>query len=359
MKIAVIPWGNEGLKNKIFDISDVKSNRDNIMMPQYLLKKEMERRGVEFNTIDFYDDLQEVDFFIFYYFDKQVLLQLLKKGYINKLIYFNGEPEVVEKRNGREGVQNTLNYFKYVMTWNDSLIDGKRIHKRIIPYYFEDRRVENKLKFSEKKLLVNISGAKTSNHPLEMYSERLKVIEYFEKKHQDEFEFYGQGWKEGDYKNYGGAIANKAVVYSRFKFALALENMKGVKGYITEKIFDCFTAGIVPIYQGASNVQEFIPDNCYIHYDEFEDLDKLYCFLAAMNEETYNQYLDNISTFLCSNVVQYFSAEEQCKYIMHVCECSEVDIVVSNKYLIQLQMSIWKDCIKGKIKGLKNKVLGK
>lgn len=40
--------------------------------------------------------------------------------------------------------------------------------------------------------------------------------------------------------------------------------MRGEKGYITEKIFDCFFPGVIPIYWGAENVTDYIPQDTFI-----------------------------------------------------------------------------------------------
>ena len=48
-------------------------------------------------------------------------------------------------------------------------------------------------------------------------------------------------------------------------FAICYENARDIPGYITEKIFDCFFAGCVPIYWGgAPNVTDHIPANTFI-----------------------------------------------------------------------------------------------
>ena len=46
-----------------------------------------------------------------------------------------------------------------------------------------------------------------------------------------------------------------------YRFYICYENTEGVEDYITEKIFDCFAAGFVPIYWGASNIEKYIPKN--------------------------------------------------------------------------------------------------
>jgi len=41
-----------------------------------------------------------------------------------------------------------------------------------------------------------IAGNKRSSHPLELYSERLRAIEWFEKEHPADFDLYGIGWNQ-------------------------------------------------------------------------------------------------------------------------------------------------------------------
>lgn len=51
---------------------------------------------------------------------------------------------------------------------------------------------------------------------------------------------------------------------SNFQFGLALENTSA-KGYITEKIFQYFFAGVTPIYWGAPDIEIQIDPKCYLH----------------------------------------------------------------------------------------------
>jgi hypothetical protein len=52
-----------------------------------------------------------------------------------------------------------------------------------------------------------------------------------------------------------------------------------MKGYITEKIFDCFYAGTVPIYYGASDISDFIDPKSFIDYQNFSGLTDLKRFI--------------------------------------------------------------------------------
>jgi len=83
--------------------------------------------------------------------------------------------------------------------------------------------------------------------------------------------------------------------------------MREIKGYITEKIFDCFAAGVVPIYWGASNIEEFVDKGCFIDRKKFANNNDLYYFIKNMKKEEYENYLENIRLYLISEKAQLFS----------------------------------------------------
>ena len=75
--------------------------------------------------------------------------------------------------------------------------------------------------------------------------------------------------------------------------------MKNTPGYITEKIWDAFKARCVPIYWGASNVTDYIPENTFIDFRKYENnYQSLSSVLQNMEESEYNLYLENIEKFL-------------------------------------------------------------
>ena len=94
-----------------------------------------------------------------------------------------------------------------------------------------------------------------------------------------------------------------------YKFAICYENIKDQNGYITEKIFDCFFAGCVPIYWGAKNITDHIPENCFIDKRKFHTYEELYRYINSMDDITYLSYLDNIEEFLKSSESDPFKAE--------------------------------------------------
>ena len=126
---------------------------------------------------------------------------------------------------------------------------------------------------------------------------------------------YGTNWDKKKHPSYLGMIDDKKDAYHTHKFALALENTRDLCGYVTEKMLDCFECGIVPIYWGAKDIEEYIPKECFIDYAQFQSIEELYQYIISMPEGEYNKYVDAIKCMLKSDVVTKFSGETFYWYI--------------------------------------------
>lgn len=212
-------------------------------------------------------------------------------------------------------------FFRKIYTWNDDWVDNKKYFKFIIPKLNNGWNTKQK-KFSNKNFLVVINANKLPNpileffNPLgrELFHDRIKAIEFFEKKIPERFFLYGRGWNKPrkysflepifgykKFKSYQGEIGmdDKMEVLSNYKYCLCFENLTNVNGYITEKIFDCFKAKVVPIYWGASNIEQYIPKECFIDFREFKyDYQKLLKYLDSVDEDRYNQYIKSIKKLM-------------------------------------------------------------
>ena len=168
--------------------------------------------------------------------------------------------------------------------------------------------------FAEKKLLINISYNKISDHPTELYSERLKSIRYFEKAFPDQFDLYGFGWDklnpgELAFISYKGPVDNKWDVLPRYKFALCYENNYNQLGYITEKIFDCLRADCVPIYWGAPNIHEYVDAGCFIDRRNFESNKDLEKYITQITEDDYKKFREAKKEYLLSDRFKQFTSD--------------------------------------------------
>lgn len=209
-------------------------------------------------------------------------------------------------------------FFRKVFTWYDGMIDNKKYLRWILPKSSDGISTIAR-KFSDKKFLVMINKNTLPFFPFrlmnsfgkELYSERIKAIEYFERVTPHLFDLYGRGWNKPKkynilerifgfkkYSSYKGEIENKIKVLSQYKYAICFENLTEVNGYITEKIVDCLKAKCIPIYWGASDIEKYIPRNCFIDYRAYGSYEKLLDYLSGVDENEYNAYIQNIEKLL-------------------------------------------------------------
>lgn len=239
--------------------------------------------------------------------EKGIYDECIYSGLRDKMALFLWEGPSVYPNNYKKELYDK---FSTIFTWKDDLVDGKKFFKFYLPYPVKRRKI-NKINFSEKKFLVNISMNKFSNLPNELYSMRKKSVKFFENKLGDQFDLFGYGWDQvfyrgggmfpfllDRYRSYRGVSQDKLETLSHYKFALCYENTQHLKGYITEKIFDCFNARTVPIYWGAENVEDYIIKEAFIDRRQFGTDQELLDFLNKIDEEEYNRYLLSIENFL-------------------------------------------------------------
>ncbi|MDP2598924.1 MAG: glycosyltransferase family 10, partial [Candidatus Liptonbacteria bacterium] len=112
----------------------------------------------------------------------------------------------------------------------------------------------------------------------ELYGERLQAIRYFSE--VPGFDLYGWRWDQmprhpfyfyyGKYarKAWRGAPEDKTVAMAPYKFAICFENCEA-PSWVTEKIYDCFSAGCIPVYYGAPDIAEIVPPECFIDFRKF------------------------------------------------------------------------------------------
>lgn len=317
IRVLIKPTSPHNLNNQIFDDTIIK-NRSVFAR----VREKCHRENIEIETIDKYDISDKPDCIFFFDLPYSWDLGNWKAILKNRVEYilFCFEPPIV----------NPFNYFKFlhkffkkIYTWNDDLVDNKKYFKFHWPQSNFGMNTPKKL-FQQKDFLVFINANKLAFLPFrllssfgkELYSERIKAVEYFEKKIPEKFSLYGRGWNKPKaysvkerlfgfkkYKTYRGEIDNKIKLLSNFKYCLCFENLTNINGYFTEKIFDCFKAKCVPIYWGASNIEEYIPKNCFIDYRDFMSYEKLLNYLESIDENKYNQYIENIEKFLSNKDV--------------------------------------------------------
>ena len=124
----------------------------------------------------------------------------------------------------------------------------------------------------------------------------------------------------GIYKNnVGGIVRNKIRFLSAYKFSIAMENSEG-QGYISEKIFDSFIAGTIPIYYGGYMLDEFINPKSYILIKNEEDMLKKIEYIKKIdNDEKLYKKILNEKPFINDNLIS-ISEIEKAEFFTHIFE---------------------------------------
>lgn len=175
-------------------------------------------------------------------------------------------------------------------------------------------------RFIREQVYLRKSKTLGSSIKEELHTKRLEAIEYFG--NSDRISLFGPGWKDLSQlppiwrkrlktfilKSNPGTCIDKIKTMSNYKFAICFENVS-YPGYVTEKIIDCFVAGVIPIYLGAPDIVKFIPDDSFIDmrsFDTWSDLDK---YLNKITEEKAIKMISKGRDFLNSEDGKLYSHE--------------------------------------------------
>jgi hypothetical protein len=215
---------------------------------------------------------------------------------------FLWEPEVVQPENYMASLHAR---FARVFTWSIELAERGGNYRPIVWPQPAGVQAPAGPGFAARKLLANFSGNKTSSHPLELYSKRIEVIRYMEAHHPEHFDHYGFGWGS-DFPSWRGSVPSKLDVYPGYRFGLCYENMHSVRGYVTEKIFDCLRAGVVPVYWGAPDIVDWVDPQAFIDRRRFGSTEGLVRFLLEMDEDAWERVREAGRQYLGSPAFQRF-----------------------------------------------------
>jgi alpha(1,3/1,4) fucosyltransferase len=307
--------------NSIFDLRHPQ-NRDDCFQPYHALREKFKDRGIKFDT----SDLVEAGTALF-----EVHMDVQSSQTSNRRYLLLLETPQIHPQNG-----DPVNWTTYrkVFTWDDELVDDNRFIKINFP---------NSIRFNKEPEYVHrpgfccmISGNRAAKirDGRTLYKKRVDVIRWFEENAPRDFDLFGIDWdipaaREGlvgkfhrrfwlkfrqairvkPFPSYRGRVARKSDVLSTTRFAICFENVRDLPGYITEKIFDCFFSGCVPVYLGASNIKDHIPSDCFIDWRDFGDISEVYRFLKNISDRDFNLYQIRIREFLQSSAAFPFSSE--------------------------------------------------
>jgi dTDP-glucose pyrophosphorylase len=217
--------------------------------------------------------------------------------------------------------EGKIEYFPFVSRFDMS----NKYHKEMI----------NKKRKYDKSIGMILANRNNSEH-YEINGVRLQRYDYLRKEIVQKLKnvtVHGQGWSEleGNVKSeLNGKLVNSEIkienvtnrmfddtnIYqfnSRFNFALIVENCNAVN-YVSEKIYDAWVAGCIPIYFG-NNSKGFLnlPEDCYIDGKK-ENLKE---FIDKLSKEDIDKYYDSIDKHL-EYILDKVSPSKLCKKIIQL-----------------------------------------
>lgn len=329
MKGLALYIGGVFSEDRIFD-SKSPLNRDDCMAHYRALRSKMQEAGWETHTHDYWQKNVGAP-------DAVLFLDYPRGGVSWALGAWNGkaapylliqECEVICPRNWD---LESHKHFKRVFTWHPELLKNP-LYKRAC---FSVRVTPGEVDGWDKRpnFCCLIAANKRAQHRHELYSQRVKSIRWFEQNHPEQFNLYGIDWNRLSlpgpkllqkafarmpllpkllaprFPSYRGPIKNKSECLKSHRFSICFENAQQIPGYITEKIYDCFMAGCVPVYWGPPDIESYIPSDCFVDFRSFSGFDDMYAYLHTIDEARYRRYQQAMKDFLHSDKIVPFSAE--------------------------------------------------
>jgi FkbM family methyltransferase len=219
-----------------------------------------------------------------------------------------------------EYAEEVWKHFDHVFTFVDGLAEHwDKFHKILFPAFdfpFDKNycRIVDRSFLSpqaeKKNAICMISGNKKSSIPGELYSKRVEVARWFSEHSKTPFDVFGKpGFQLPNYIGPLTPYSQKFATLAQYRYSLSFENIYDPiwsKGYLSEKLLDCFMCETVPIYLGCYNIEEYVPKNCFIDFRQFTDYGDLDQFLHNLREREYKSYIDHIRNWVnAGNLSRY------------------------------------------------------
>lgn len=322
--IAVVTFG-AAAADALFDAS-APVNRDDCLCGFRAFRDAVQARGGQVHTHDvFLQQGVSPDIVVFLDVPNKPPQQLIPHWPSARRWLILQECEVVLPRNWDR--RNHAD-FERCFTWHPGWIDGDRYFR--LDFANPLLRPRQGASFEQRKLATLVAGNKSSRHPLELYSERVATIRWFERNAPADFDFYGIGWDRRrfagplkpfnrvdvlakaaarSWPSWRGATEDKLATLSEHRFTICYENAREIPGYVTEKLFDAFSAGTVPVYWGAPDISERVPRDCFIDRRDFQSHADMVDRLRTMDESEHLEFVERIGAFLRSDAARPYSAQ--------------------------------------------------
>lgn len=293
----------------------------NFYLPYTMLRDRFALYGIEMHTADLVPPQQCA-------FELHINAQHRLSG--RPAYVYCYEDPLIRPVNGR---RSHLLQYRKVFTSNEDLVDGDKFLKLDYPNDLGVVPVPGWAQRSLGCVLIAANKALRRQSPRNLHQRRVDMARCFEQHAPQMFSLYGRGWNQPAvqpgawgrvvkrlrewkakvhsappaFPSWRGQIEHKSEVLRNARFAIAFENVSGSPGYITEKIFDCFVHGCVPVYLGTPGAAASIPPDCYVDARAFSSDVDLVRFLQGVNEAAFAAYQAAIKAYLASPAAYRFT----------------------------------------------------
>jgi hypothetical protein len=344
--LFIDPPSHHFLGDRLFESGLARYNGDNLLAPYIHLRDWFACRGVDVHTADLLETRTggRAIYVSMGMLDRYRALAARREVILSA--FFALECPIVEPRMYAE-LPRAQRSFRRIFSWTDGdtlrRFTGRTV--RVLPFRWPqsfDAVHEGLWRRGDRAFLVMMNANKLPRvYWQELYTERMRAVEFFAR--TGEIDLYGQGW-DGPSMRLGrtrvpwtlkrwyldgrrvvdryrpdpllvaarkvwrGPAESKSETLSGYRFALCFENA-AIKGWITEKIFDCFFAGTVPIYRGAPDIADSVPTDAFIDMRRFAGYDELRRYLHGLGPDAVNRYREAGREFVASQGFAQFSKQ--------------------------------------------------
>ncbi len=335
INVYLDPSSHVFLNNQLFK-KDMIYNRDDLFLSARYLKEYCLKKNINLNTIDFWDENKATGEDIYVSSEHKIFIRkaywkfknknypIVKLDKFKKRILFQFEAPVIMA----EVYLNIKSLFKiYDKVFFSCKIDNPKSRYFHLPQTY-GRVFLNYWENSDRAFLTMInSNIRPRSWKRKPLNERVKAVKFFSK--TTDIDLYGTGWnkrpllpywfyKKAIQKARRGPVKSKYSTLSKYNFSISFEN--GIfPGYFSEKIFDCFLVGTVPIYLGAPDIEKYVPKECFIDMRDFKNYNELKLFLKSLKKSEIQSYKENGRKFLESERYKPFTKEHFAKIFVDAC----------------------------------------
>jgi len=327
VRVFLDPFTHHFRGNALFDPRS-RFNRDDALRPWFRLKARLAELGVSIDTADYLPDARrnghaarDAKVYVSYgIHDRYRALAdrddvLLTAFYLFEVIVV--DPQMYY------ATPDLAQYFRAVYCWTTAdrlrpfVPNVPPLRPFRIPMPFNTVIEPHWSRTDRRGIIIVNSNKRAALSDGELYTERMRAVKHFAS--TGGIDLWGRLWDNGlgDLEaEYGdavraawrGPVDDKYEAMSRYRFAICYENMV-LDGWITEKIFDCLYAGVVPVYLGAPDIADAVDPACFVDFRKFGSYAELERYLASVSDADLARYRAAGRDYLASAQFAQFSPD--------------------------------------------------